>query len=164
MSNRTTWTSEDYGAAMIRCCEERADNIRRTKDGVRCAAFYRGGDDDNLCVSEAKGCYHDQKTGESGGAKDFAGLLGMKLPEFMDRYGVSGVGAEETAKAYLRLQRAGRPASIFSWTRFFAGLRDVGVDRPSESVRDLADALKVAPWSAVRDAFLAAWPEEIGRC
>lgn len=70
----------------------RADNrfIRRHGHIVKFNGFWRNGDKQNICAWLDKATWHDAKTGEGGGCKDFARVaFNMTLSEFMKEYGPS---------------------------------------------------------------------------
>src|SRR5262249_20488777 len=62
--------------------------LRKSSNKVSFNGFWRDGDKQNVCLWLDKATWHDAKTGEGGGCKEFARTaFNMTLPEFMQRYG-----------------------------------------------------------------------------
>ena len=76
--------------------------------------FWRNGDKPNVCMWLDQATWHDAKTGDGGGCKEFAkAAFSMNLTEFMNRYGRSATGSEtlDVAKAF-KERPPSLPASI----------------------------------------------------
>jgi hypothetical protein len=90
MKRDIQWTNSDFAVAMSNGVGAAAHPrfIRREKDKVLFNGFWRDGDKQNVCLWLDKATWHDAKTGEGGGCKEFAKTaFNMTLPEFMERYG-----------------------------------------------------------------------------
>jgi len=62
--------------------------LKRHGNTIKFNGFWRNGDKQNVCTWLDKAAWHDAKTGEGGGCKEFAKIaFNMSLPEFMDRFG-----------------------------------------------------------------------------
>lgn len=75
------------GAAILQCVVAHAAKVKVNGDHVDANCFFRGGDDLHLRIYPERATWRDIVTGQSGGARDFAQLVGLKLNEFLDRYG-----------------------------------------------------------------------------
>lgn len=85
-----TWDVTDLSRAME--CAVRAHamaKLMREKDHkLQFNGFWRNGDNQNVCLWLDKATWHDAKTGEGGGCKEFAKIaFNLSLSEFMARYG-----------------------------------------------------------------------------
>lgn len=85
-----TWDARDLSQAMFNAISQCANNrfLRQRGDTVKFNGFWRDGDKQNICAWLDKATWHDAKTGEGGGCKEFAKVaFNMNLPEFMEKYG-----------------------------------------------------------------------------
>jgi hypothetical protein len=82
--------TKHYGAAMAACAAELADHCREVDDGVVCNAFWRGDPKVTVKIFTTTGAWSDAKTGESGGARDFARLNGMTLRQLLRAFPAQG--------------------------------------------------------------------------
>ena len=85
----TKWDITDLSQAMANAIFQEANKrfLRQTGDMVRFNGFWREGDKQNVCAWLNKATWHDAKTGEGGGCKEFARVaFNMSLPEFMQHY------------------------------------------------------------------------------
>lgn len=85
-----TWSIDDLSSAMENAIYGMATPklIRKVNNKISFNGFWRDGDKQNVCVWLNKATWHDAKTGEGGGCKEFAKTaFNMGLSEFMDRYG-----------------------------------------------------------------------------
>jgi hypothetical protein len=83
------WEKNDLGQAManavFRCAGQK--NIKRVGDKLMFNGFWRNGDKLNVCIWQNEATWHDAKTGEGGGCKEFAKIaFNMDLPEFMNGF------------------------------------------------------------------------------
>jgi hypothetical protein len=82
--------SRDYSVAMEKAIQEYSNPrvIKRTGDKILFNGFWRSGERQNVCLWTDKATWHDAKTGEGGGCKEFAKTaFNLNLPEFMERFG-----------------------------------------------------------------------------
>ena len=66
-----------------------ANDRALTQDGneLKFNGFWRNGDKQNVCAWLDRATWHDAKTGEGGGCKEFAKIaFGMNLSDFMERF------------------------------------------------------------------------------
>lgn len=119
-----TWDVTDLSKAMESAVRTHAiGKLIKQRDGkLQFNGFWRNGDNQNVCLWLDKATWHDAKTGEGGGCKEFAKTaLNMSLPEFMNRYGAldSGSDTVDIAKTFAeaslnRRSSLGKPvAQIF---------------------------------------------------
>lgn len=83
------WDSADFAVAMKTAIENHCDNkyIRVEKNKILFNGFWRNGDKQNVCAWLDNATWHDAKTGEGGGCKEFAKTaFNMTLPDFMKRF------------------------------------------------------------------------------
>lgn len=88
--NSKTWTSDNFSQAMENAIRKHCDAkyLRASQEKILFNGFWRDGDKRNVCLWLDKATWHDAKTGEGGGCKDFAKIaFNMSLPEFMASYG-----------------------------------------------------------------------------
>lgn len=84
------WHIEDLSRAMDNAISQCANNrfLRRNGSIIKFNGFWRDGDKQNVCAWLDKATWHDAKTGDGGGCKEFAETaFNMTLAEFMERYG-----------------------------------------------------------------------------
>ncbi len=89
-NTKEKWHATDYSQAISNAICQNANNRLLSKDGdkLKFNGFWRNGDKQNVCAWIDKATWHDAKTGNSGGCKEFAQIaFNMSLKEFMDRYG-----------------------------------------------------------------------------
>jgi len=67
------------GRSMMLCAGARADSFREVDDGAVLNAYWRSDPKATVKIFTATAAWHDAKTGESGGARDFARRNGMTL-------------------------------------------------------------------------------------
>ncbi len=75
---------------MVNAIYQHAHNrfIRKDGDTIKFNGFWRNGNKQNVCIWLNKASWHDAKTGEGGGCKEFARVVfNMTLKEFMEFYG-----------------------------------------------------------------------------
>lgn len=87
-----TWSVDDFSSAMENAVYAMAAPrfIRKVYNKISFNGFWRDGDKQNVCVWLDKATWHDAKTGQSGGCKEFAKTaFNMDLGEFMNRFGSS---------------------------------------------------------------------------
>ncbi len=90
MNYKSQWQTSDLSQAMLGAITQFASKqcLRKRDDKVLFNGFWRNGSHQNVCAWLDKATWHDIKTGDSGGCKDFAKLaFNMSLPEFMRRFG-----------------------------------------------------------------------------
>jgi hypothetical protein len=83
------WTAAEFAMAMENAIVSNANNrllkIAGTK--IMFNGFWRDGDKQNVCAWLDSATWHDAKTGEGGGCKDFAKVaFNMELKDFMNLY------------------------------------------------------------------------------
>lgn len=62
--------------------------LRRNNELLKFNGFWRDGDRQNVCLWTNKATWHDAKTGQGGGCKEFAKTaFNMTLPDFMKQFG-----------------------------------------------------------------------------
>lgn len=84
------WTTHDFSAAMTNAINHNASPkyLRRSEGKITFNGFWRGGDKQNICMWLDRATWHDAKTGQGGGCKEFAQIaFNMTLPQFMDQFG-----------------------------------------------------------------------------
>ena len=85
----STWTTNDFALAMRSAIESnsRQNLIKYGNSKLIFNGFWRNGDKQNVCLWTDKATWHDAKTGEGGGCKEFAKIaFNLSLKEFMDRF------------------------------------------------------------------------------
>ena len=90
MDKTTKWTTFDFSSAIKNAVLSNASNnfLSVKSDKVLFNGFWRNGDKQNICLWLDKATWHDAKTGEGGGCKEFAKTaFNLELREFMTRYG-----------------------------------------------------------------------------
>lgn len=90
MDKTTKWTTFDFSNAIKNAVLSNASNnfLSVKSDKVLFNGFWRNGDKQNICLWLDKATWHDAKTGEGGGCKEFAKTaFNLELREFMTRYG-----------------------------------------------------------------------------
>ncbi len=83
------WNIDELCQAMDNAISQCANNryLRRSGTTIKFNGFWRDGDKQNVCAWLDKATWHDAKTGEGGGCKEFAKVaFNLSLPEFMERY------------------------------------------------------------------------------
>ena len=83
------WNIDELCQAMDNAISQCANSryLRRSGNTVKFNGFWRDGDKQNVCAWLDKATWHDAKTGEGGGCKEFAKVaFNLSLPEFMERY------------------------------------------------------------------------------
>lgn len=84
------WEVSDLANAMANAITQCAHRrfLKQRGDTIKFNGFWRNGDKQNVCAWLNKASWHDAKTGDGGGCKEFAKVaFNMTLPEFMQRYG-----------------------------------------------------------------------------
>lgn len=84
------WSTDELAKAMEAAIVSNAHNrfLKVARDKILFNGFWRGGDKQNVCVWLSSATWHDAKTGEGGGCKDFARVVfNMELKEFMNNFG-----------------------------------------------------------------------------
>ncbi len=99
-----TWDVTDLSRAMESAVRAHAMGrlLKQKSHKLQFNGFWRNGDDPNVCLWLNKATWHDAKTGEGGGCKEFAKTaFNMSLSEFMNRYGTTSGGSDslDIAKA-----------------------------------------------------------------
>jgi len=87
--NNLKWSIDDLSKAMVNAISQRANSRFVKRDGytIKFNGFWREGDKQNVCAWLDKATWHDAKTGEGGGCREFAKIaFNQSLPEFMDRF------------------------------------------------------------------------------
>lgn len=90
--NAEKWDISALGSAMANAISQNAQGryLKQQGDVVKFNGFWRDGDKQNVCAWLDRATWHDAKTGEGGGCKEFARTaFNLSLSEFMDRYGRS---------------------------------------------------------------------------
>jgi hypothetical protein len=83
------WSSSDLSNALHYAILSSANHkrIKQSNGKILFNGFWRGGDKQNVCAWLDRATWHDAKTGEGGGVKDFAAVaFNLSLPEFMARF------------------------------------------------------------------------------
>lgn len=91
-SKKAQWELNDFSQAMANAIFQNSHHRYLKQDGdmLKFNGFWRDGDKQNVCAWLNKATWHDAKTGEGGGCKEFAKtVFNMTLPEFMQLYGNS---------------------------------------------------------------------------
>ena len=86
----TTWTIDDLSRAMTNAVFQHANGrlLKQNGDIIKFNGFWRNGDKQNVCAWLNKATWHDIKTGDGGGGKEFAKVaFNISLPEFMEKFG-----------------------------------------------------------------------------
>ena len=107
------WDTADYSQALSNAICQNADDRFLSKDGQKFKfnGFWRNGTKQNVCAWIDKATWHDAKTGEGGGCKEFAQVaFGMSLKEFMDKYG----SAQYQAQAFIHISKELSPKTEYS--------------------------------------------------
>lgn len=89
-NTKEKWLAADYSLAIENAICQNANNrlLSKTGNKLKFNGFWRNGDKQNVCAWIDKATWHDAKTGEGGGCKEFAQIaFGLSLKDFMDRYG-----------------------------------------------------------------------------
>lgn len=87
-----TWSTSDFANAMKSAVKSYAKPKLLHQKGIQLYfnGFWRNGDKQNICIWLDKATWHDAKTGEGGGCKEFAKTaFNISLSEFMERFGSS---------------------------------------------------------------------------
>ncbi len=87
---QSKWVLRDLSQAMANAVFKHAHPrfIRENGDCLKFNGFWRNGDKQNVCLRRNNATWHDAKTGEGGGCKDFAKTaFHMTLPDFMRQFG-----------------------------------------------------------------------------
>jgi hypothetical protein len=95
------WTAADFAMAMETAIISTANNrlLKIAGSKIMFNGFWRDGDKQNVCVWLDSATWHDAKTGESGGCKDFAKIaFNMELKDFMNLYGPTRMGTPISIK------------------------------------------------------------------
>lgn len=79
--------AHELGAAMLACARAHVD-VKERGDHADHAAWWRGGDSPSVRVWPSRAAWRDIVTGEAGGARDYAAMVGLSLRELMQRYSV----------------------------------------------------------------------------
>jgi hypothetical protein len=80
----------DLSAAFFRAISEHANPKHMSQHGTKILfnGFWRNGDKKNVCAWLDRATWHDAKTGDGGGCKEFAKIaFGLELPDFLRRFG-----------------------------------------------------------------------------
>lgn len=95
-----TWTIDDFTAAMRSAVESNACLKKiHNHEKLIFNGFWRNGKKPNVCLWLDKATWHDAKTGEGGGCKEFAKVaFNMGLQEFMSGYGAARIDMPKIAK------------------------------------------------------------------
>ena len=91
MINRHVWQRQDFAEAMSNAAKSYSSPklMRLENEKLHFNGFWRNGDKQNVCIWLNRASWHDAKTGEGGGCKEFVKTaFNMDLPEFMS---VSGL-------------------------------------------------------------------------
>lgn len=97
----TSWELGDLSQAMANAIFQNAHNryLKRDGDVLKFNGFWRNGDKQNVCAWLNKATWHDAKTGEGGGCRDFAKVaFNMELKDFMNLYGQAQMGTPISIK------------------------------------------------------------------
>jgi len=89
-SKKAQWELNDFSQAMANAIFQNAHHryLKQNGDMLKFNGFWRNGDKQNICAWLNKATWHDAKTGEGGGCKEFAKVaFNQTLPEFMERFG-----------------------------------------------------------------------------
>lgn len=95
------WSVDDFSHAMANAISAVASPklTKKADNKISFNGFWRNGDKQNICVWLDKATWHDAKTGEGGGCKEFAKTaFNMDLAEFMNRYGALNPDPRPTTK------------------------------------------------------------------
>jgi hypothetical protein len=90
MSRNEKWSLVDLANAMRNSVLRSANPkfIKEIDGKILFNGFWRGGDKQNVCVTLEKASWHDAKTGDWGGCKNFANVaFNLSLPDFMEKFG-----------------------------------------------------------------------------
>jgi len=90
MYNKHKWTAYEFSNALQNAIQQYASpNLLRTQGNkILFNGFWRDGNKQNVCFWPSTATWHDAKTGEGGGCKEFAEIaFKLPLPGFMDRFG-----------------------------------------------------------------------------
>jgi hypothetical protein len=85
-----TWELGDLSQAMANAIFQNAHDryLKQNGDILKFNGFWRNGDKQNVCAWLNKAAWHDAKTGEGGGCKEFARVaFNLDLKEFMCQFG-----------------------------------------------------------------------------
>lgn len=85
------------GRSMILCAASRADSFREVDDGAVFNAYWRNDAKTTVKIFASTAAWHDTKTGESGGARDFARLNGMTMAAMSAMFPAHGSSRAPTA-------------------------------------------------------------------
>jgi hypothetical protein len=86
------WSVSDFSNAMKNAILGMASPklIKQADNKISFNGFWRNGDKQNVCIWLDKATWHDAKTGEGGGCKEFAkAAFNMNLTEFMNRFALA---------------------------------------------------------------------------
>lgn len=99
------WEAHHYGAALMAAIESRADTlVPAASEMIRFNAWWREGDGPTVSAWPHKGTWHDHKTQEGGGVKEFARTaFKMSFTAFMDKFG--GVSVLPLRRAHLEVAK-----------------------------------------------------------
>lgn len=108
MVNASTWEISDLSQAMISAIAQNADPkfLKWEHGKAKFNGFWRDGDKQNVCAWTENATWHDVKTGEGGGCKEFAKIaFNMSLKQFMEKFGQhiehrTSAGHIDIAKAF----------------------------------------------------------------
>lgn len=95
---KNKWETRDFSKAMKNAVEVNSDHkyLKVGSDKILFNGFWRNGNNQNLCLWLDKATWHDAKTGDGGGCKEFAKTaFNMSLTDFMHRYGTTTVQISE---------------------------------------------------------------------
>lgn len=95
------WTAADFATAMETAIVSKANNriLRMAGSKIMFNGFWRDGDKQNVCAWLDSATWHDAKTGEGGGCRDFAKVaFNMELKDFMNLYGPAQMGTPISIK------------------------------------------------------------------
>lgn len=90
LSISNKWELHDFSNAMKNAIESHSNQkyLRTYQNKIMFNGFWRNGDKQNICLWIEKATWHDAKTGEGGGCKEFAKTaFNLNLTEFMQRFG-----------------------------------------------------------------------------
>jgi hypothetical protein len=86
--NSQKWTSADLSAAIKTAVLQNSSQTKVSGGKLLFNGFWRQGEHQNVCLWPDRGTWHDAKTGDGGGCKEFAKVaFNLSLPEFMKRFG-----------------------------------------------------------------------------
>lgn len=91
------WEIQNLSAAMVKAISSYADPrfLKQSNGRLSFNGFWRNGDKQNVCLWIDNATWHDAKTGDGGGCKEFAKTaFNLSLPDFMQRFGFNNYACE----------------------------------------------------------------------